>query len=163
MPSGWTAPTRSRPAARIGGSCASSDGTLLNRYWDDRDIPREESYREDVDTAKAAGRPPEEVYRDLRAAAESGWDFSSRWLEDGRTLSTIRTTELVPVDLNSFMVQLETTLAAGLRSRAQAGEGGGVRAPVPSCARRRCGATCGMPTRASLPTTCGARTSRAAR
>jgi alpha,alpha-trehalase len=87
------------------------DGTLLNRYWDDRDIPREESYREDVNTAKAAGRPPEEVYRDLRAAAESGWDFSSRWLEDGRTLSTIRTTELVPVDLNSFMVKLETTLA----------------------------------------------------
>ena len=87
------------------------DGTLLNRYWDDRDIPREESHREDVNTAKAARRPPEEVYRDLRAAAESGWDFSSRWLEDGRTLSTIRTTELVPVDLNSFMVQLETTLA----------------------------------------------------
>jgi alpha,alpha-trehalase len=87
------------------------DGTLLNRYWDDREVPREESYREDVNTAKAAGRPAQEVYRNLRAAAESGWDFSSRWLEDGRTLSTIRTTELVPVDLNSLMVQLETTLA----------------------------------------------------
>jgi alpha,alpha-trehalase len=88
-----------------------NDGTLLNRYWDDRNIPREESYREDVDTAKTADRPPEEVYRNLRAAAESGWDFSSRWLKDGKTLSTIRTTELVPVDLNSLMVQLETTLA----------------------------------------------------
>jgi alpha,alpha-trehalase len=87
------------------------DGTVLNRYWDDRDTPREESYREDVNTAAAAGRPPEEVYRNLRAAAESGWDFSSRWLRDGKTLSTIRTTELVPVDLNSLMVQLETTLA----------------------------------------------------
>jgi alpha,alpha-trehalase len=87
------------------------DGTLLNRYWDDRDTPREESYREDVDTAKASSRPPEEVYRNLRAAAESGWDFSSRWLRDGKTLSTIRTTDLVPVDLNSLMVQLETTLA----------------------------------------------------
>ena len=87
------------------------DGTLLNRYWDDRNTPREESYREDVDTAKYAGRPPEEVYRNLRAAAESGWDFSSRWLKDGKTLSTIRTTDLVPVDLNSLMVQLETTLA----------------------------------------------------
>jgi alpha,alpha-trehalase len=87
------------------------DGTILNRYWDDRDMPREESYREDVTTAKAADRPPRDVYRNLRAAAESGWDFSSRWLEDGRTLSTIRTTELVPVDLNSLMVQLETTLA----------------------------------------------------
>jgi alpha,alpha-trehalase len=87
------------------------DGTLLNRYWDDREVPREESYREDVKTAKAARRPAREVYRNLRAAAESGWDFSSRWFEDGRTLSTIRTTELVPVDLNSLMVQLETTLA----------------------------------------------------
>jgi alpha,alpha-trehalase len=87
------------------------DGTLLNRYWDDRNTPRDESYREDVETAKASARPPEEVYRNLRAAAESGWDFSSRWLEDGKTLSTIRTTELLPVDLNSLMVQLETTLA----------------------------------------------------
>ena len=87
------------------------DGTLLNRYWDDRDIPREEAYREDVETARASGRPPEEVYRNLRAAAESGWDFSSRWLGDGETLATIRTTELVPVDLNGLMVQLETTLA----------------------------------------------------
>jgi alpha,alpha-trehalase len=88
-----------------------NDGPLLNRYWDDRDIPREESFREDVETAKASGRPHVEVYRNLRAAAESGWDFSSRWLMDGKTLSTIRTTELVPVDLNSLMVHLETTLA----------------------------------------------------
>ena len=87
------------------------DGTLLNRYWDDRDVPREESYREDVATAQAATRPAPQVYRDLRAAAESGWDFSSRWLADGRTLATIRTTDLVPVDLNSIMAQLETVLA----------------------------------------------------
>jgi alpha,alpha-trehalase len=64
-----------------------------------------------VETAEASGRPPGEVYRDLRAAAESGWDFSSRWLADGRTLPTIRTTDLLPVDLNSLMFQLETTLA----------------------------------------------------
>jgi alpha,alpha-trehalase len=89
-----------------------SDGTLLNRYWDDRDVPREEAYREDVATAAAAKRPLPEVYRDLRAAAESGWDFSSRWLGDGQTLATIRTTDLVPVDLNSVMAQLESVLAA---------------------------------------------------
>jgi alpha,alpha-trehalase len=89
-----------------------SDGTLLNRYWDDRDVPREEAYREDVATAAAATRPPPAVYRDLRAAAESGWDFSSRWLGDGQTLATIRTTDLVPVDLNSVMAQLESSLAA---------------------------------------------------
>ena len=87
------------------------DGTLLNRYWDDRDSPREESYREDVATARASNRPAAEVYRDLRAGAESGWDFSSRWLADSKTLATIRTTALLPVDLNSLLFHLETTLA----------------------------------------------------
>jgi alpha,alpha-trehalase len=87
------------------------DGTLLNRYWDDRDSPREESYREDLETAHASNRPAAEVYRDLRAGAETGWDFSSRWLADGKTLATIRTTALAPVDLNSLLYHLETTLA----------------------------------------------------
>lgn len=92
------------------------DGTLLNRHWDDRASPREESYREDVATAKASGRPPEEVYRNLRAAAESGWDFSSRWFVDGRRLETIRTVDIVPVDLNSLLYQLEQTLARAYRA-----------------------------------------------
>jgi alpha,alpha-trehalase len=87
------------------------DGTLLNRYWDDRDSPREESYREDVATARATNRPAAEVYRDLRAGAETGWDFSSRWLADSKTLATIQTTALVPVDLNSVLFHLEVTLA----------------------------------------------------
>ena len=88
-----------------------ADGALLNRYWDDRDTPRDESYREDVETAKASGREPREVYRNLRAAAESGWDFSSRWFADGKTLATVRTTELLPPDLNSLLYQLEMTIA----------------------------------------------------
>ncbi len=49
------------------------DGSLLNRYWDDRDTPRDESWREDVETARHSGRPANEVYRDLRAGAASGW------------------------------------------------------------------------------------------
>jgi alpha,alpha-trehalase len=87
------------------------DGTLLNRYWDDSDTPRDESYREDLETAHDSHRPAADVYRDLRAGAESGWDFSSRWLADGKTLATIRTTALAPVDLNSLMFHLETALA----------------------------------------------------
>lgn len=98
------------------------DGTLLNRYWDDRDTPREESYRNDVETARAPGRPPAEVYRNLRAAAESGWDFSSRWLRDGATLATIRTVELIPVDLNSLLYSLEQTLARAYRADARPAE-----------------------------------------
>jgi alpha,alpha-trehalase len=86
-------------------------GEVLSRYWDDRDTPRDESYRQDVLTAQASGRDAAEVYRNLRAAAESGWDFSSRWLADGKTLPTIRTTEIIPVDLNSLMFQLESTIA----------------------------------------------------
>jgi alpha,alpha-trehalase len=97
-----------------------ADGAVLNRYWDDRDTPREESYSQDLETAKASGRPPAEVYRNLRAAAESGWDFSSRWFADGKTLATIRTTELIPADLNSLLYQLEQTIAKACDAAADA-------------------------------------------
>jgi alpha,alpha-trehalase len=88
-----------------------ADGALLNRHWDDRAEPRDESYREDVATARASGRDAQEMYRHLRAGAESGWDFSSRWLADRQSLGTIRATDLVPIDLNSLLYQLEVTLA----------------------------------------------------
>ena len=90
-----------------------SDGSILNRYWDDRDTPRDESYREDVETVARAERESSLVYRDLRAAAESGWDFSSRWLADGDRLETVRTTRIVPVDLNSLLWLLEREIAEG--------------------------------------------------
>jgi len=93
------------------------DGTLLNRYWDDRDAPRDESYRADVETAQQSGRVATQLYRDLRAGAETGWDFSSRWLADGKTLGTIRTTALAPVDLNALMVHLERVLAKAYQLR----------------------------------------------
>ncbi len=88
-----------------------TDGAILNRYWDDRATPRAESYREDVETAAKSGRPAEEVYRNIRAACESGWDFSSRWLADGKSLTSIHTTELIPPDLNSLLYNLEMTLS----------------------------------------------------
>jgi len=88
-----------------------ADGSLLNRYWDPRVTPRDESWREDVETAADSGRPPADVYRELRAGAESGWDFSSRWL-DGGDLASIRTTQLAPIDLNSFLHGLERAIAA---------------------------------------------------
>jgi alpha,alpha-trehalase len=93
------------------------DGSLLNRYWDASDTPRDESYRNDVLIARASGRPRAQVYRDIRAAAESGWDFSSRWLEDGRHLTTIHTTDLVPVDLNSLLYGLELAISSGCETR----------------------------------------------
>ena len=93
------------------------DGAVLNRYWAGADTPRDESYRNDVLTAKASGRPHPQVYRDLRAAAESGWDFSSRWLGDEHHLTTIRTTDIVPVDLNSLLYGLEEAIAHGCAAR----------------------------------------------
>ncbi|MEO1969609.1 MAG: alpha,alpha-trehalase TreF [Sphingomonadaceae bacterium] len=93
------------------------DGSLLNRYWDAKDTPRDESYAEDVATAKAAApRPEAQTYRDLRAAAESGWDFSSRWLANPQSLETIRTVDIVPVDLNALMWAMERRIAAGCRA-----------------------------------------------
>ena len=96
---------------------ALADGAILNRYWDDADTPRAESYREDMELARASGREARQLYRDIRAAAESGWDFSSRWFGDGRTLATIDTTEIVPVDLNSLLYGLEKTIEAACRRK----------------------------------------------
>lgn len=87
------------------------DGEILNRYWDKRDTPREEAYAEDVETAKDSSRDARDVYRDLRSAAASGWDFSSRWLEDPCRLGSIRTTSILPVDLNALLYKLETLIA----------------------------------------------------
>lgn len=88
------------------------DGALLNRYWDDEDTPRPESWLDDVTTARNyPARPATDIYRDLRAAAASGWDFSSRWMDDPKQLGSIRTTSIVPVDLNAMMFAMEKILA----------------------------------------------------
>jgi alpha,alpha-trehalase len=92
---------------------ALDDGSILNRYWDDSDAPRDESYREDVAQAQATPREPRQTYREIRAAAESGWDFSSRWFADSRTLAAIDTTEIIPIDLNSLLFGLESAIRAG--------------------------------------------------
>jgi alpha,alpha-trehalase len=87
------------------------DGSILNRYWDDSDSPRDESYREDVELGCGSARPCADLYRDLRAGAESGWDFSSRWFGETGTLDSIRTTAIVPIDLNCFLFDLERAIS----------------------------------------------------
>lgn len=87
------------------------EDAVLNRYWDAGDYPREEMYKVDVETWEASGREPEEFYRDIRSACESGWDFSSRWFEDSQNLTTIVTADIIPVDLNALLYNLELTLA----------------------------------------------------
>ncbi|HYC27624.1 MAG TPA: trehalase family glycosidase, partial [Chitinophagaceae bacterium] len=88
------------------------DGSTLNRYYDRLDIPRQEAFVQDEEVAaKATGVSKGTMYRHLRSAAESGWDFSSRWFKDGKNLYTIQVTNYVPVDLNCLLYQLETTLS----------------------------------------------------
>ncbi|WP_338294349.1 trehalase family glycosidase [Planctobacterium marinum] len=89
-----------------------SDGTVLNRYFDDHEGPRPESWREDSELASELPEPRRaDFFKDVRAACESGWDFSSRWLAEPHNLSSIRTTDIVPVDLNCLLWKLETSLA----------------------------------------------------
>jgi len=90
-----------------------ADGSVLNRYWDDRADPRPESYREDYELGETLPDAEREAfYRNARASAESGWDFSSRWMRDPADLRTLETTALVPVDLNSLLYHAERTIAA---------------------------------------------------
>jgi alpha,alpha-trehalase len=99
------------------------EGVVLNRYWDDSDEPRPESFRPDVEVGQTL--PAEQradFYRNARATAESGWDFSSRWMRDPKDLRTLETTELIPVDLNSLLYNAERTIAALRAYRKGAGD-----------------------------------------
>lgn len=99
-----------KPGKAAGHVVMLKDSTILNRYWDAADRPREEAFAEDMATAGKSSRDPRETYRDIRAAAESGWDFSSRWLADTFHLHTIQTTAITPVDLNCLLYHMEEVL-----------------------------------------------------
>jgi alpha,alpha-trehalase len=115
---------RLRPGTAHRRAVRLPDGALLNRYYDDRADPRPESYREDEALGRtlAEGARQEAFYRNTRAGAESGWDFSSRWMRDPRDLRTLETIELAPVDLNALLYHAERTIAALRRARGGAGD-----------------------------------------
>ncbi len=88
------------------------DSGILNRYYDFDNVPREESYKSDYNHSLNINQNERsEFFRNLRAAAESGWDFSSRWFTDQKSINTIHTTDILPVDLNSLLYFLENRLA----------------------------------------------------
>ncbi|MFY8128533.1 MAG: alpha,alpha-trehalase TreF [Chitinophagaceae bacterium] len=109
----------------------TTEGAVLNRYWDDMDVPRQESYAEDVATANKAcsllamrtkfvsqaskdqvlNSLQKKIYRNLRAAACSGLDFSNKWFADGVNIETIHTTDFIAVDLNALLLHLEQVIA----------------------------------------------------
>lgn len=84
--------------------------TILNRYWDELCTPRPESFLYDFETRQNANRDTS-IYSDIRAAAESGWDFSSRWFSDESQLNTIQTTHILPIDLNCLLYHQEWLLS----------------------------------------------------
>src|SRR6476469_2333875 len=94
---------------RAGKSAVTIGNFTVNRNWDELQIPRQESYAEDVKTG-AETSDPALTYQHLRAAAGSGWDFSSRWMTN-KSLSSIHTLDIIPVDLNSLLYNLEMTLS----------------------------------------------------
>ncbi|KAL8425699.1 hypothetical protein Efla_003077 [Eimeria flavescens] len=91
---------------------------FLQRYIGHRSTPRLEGWKEDVFVAdcvmerarKTCCEEPEQaranVLRNIRAAAESGWDFSSRFVSDDVDVArdavkfSLRTESILPVDLN---------------------------------------------------------------
>ena len=72
-------------------------------------------YREGMSSwpPRRLGLRPGDLSRHRALGAESGWDFSSRWFADARTLAAIDTTEIIPVDLNALMFGLENAIRAG--------------------------------------------------
>lgn len=100
------------------------DGSVLNRFYDQGVKPRQESYREDYEIAETESNGTAIVFeqksKDLRSGAESGWDFSSRWFADGNNISSIETTNIVPVDLNGLLYSLELTLAKAYKQTGNA-------------------------------------------
>ncbi|WP_158825304.1 alpha,alpha-trehalase TreF [Mucilaginibacter lacusdianchii] len=109
-----------KPGDALNHTVRMPDGSLLNRYWDNSTKPREESYREDVLAGRSTHQPLPEFYRNLRSTAESGWDFSSRWMADGKTLQTTQITSIIPVDLNCLLYNLESTIAQSYRISGEA-------------------------------------------
>ncbi|GGG41800.1 periplasmic trehalase [Croceivirga lutea] len=86
-----------------------TEAGILNRYFDRGVSPRQESYKEDFNQVQQTNGG-EKMYLDLRAGAESGWDYSVRWFADGKTIETIQTTDIIPVDLNALLYGLEEIL-----------------------------------------------------
>ncbi|KAL2885391.1 Trehalase [Ceratocystis lukuohia] len=108
---------------------------VFNRYNVKNTQPRPESYYEDYVTANNAsyysesgtvypGTPLDyqkiaDLYSNLASGAESGWDYSSRWLANPSDaiedkyfpLRSLNTGNIIPVDLNSIMYGIESTMA----------------------------------------------------
>jgi alpha,alpha-trehalase len=108
----------------------------LNHYAVQNTQPRPESYYEDYVTANNrtyfnkngqqfnSSKPLNDaematLYANLASGAESGWDYSTRWLknpsdainDNSFPLRSLNTVNVIPVDLNSILYYNEITIA----------------------------------------------------
>jgi len=76
------------------------------------DIPRPESWLEDIElTEHLSDEGKKNLFHQIASACETGWDFSSRWFADRTQMSTIQTSNVVPVDLNAILYKNEKNIA----------------------------------------------------
>ncbi|KAF3339889.1 putative trehalase [Carex littledalei] len=85
----------------------------LSRYQARWYQPRPESATIDEELSLKLSTPSEKdaFYHEIASAAESGWDFSSRWMRNSSDLTTTATTSIIPVDLNTFIFKLEQDIS----------------------------------------------------
>ncbi|XP_010439094.1 PREDICTED: trehalase-like isoform X1 [Camelina sativa] len=92
---------------------ASGYDHVLSRYYAMWNMPRPESSVFDEESASGFSTLLEKqrFHRDIATAAESGCDFTTRWMRDPPHFTTMATTSVVPVDLNVFLLKMELDIA----------------------------------------------------
>jgi alpha,alpha-trehalase len=130
-------------------SITATDGKeyTLNRYFVNNNQPRPESYREDYVTATNTSYYAEsgiiypvktplnetekaELYSNLASGAESGWDYTARWLRTPNDaardvyfpLRSLNVRSIVSVDLNSILYQNEVIISEYLEQAGNSSE-----------------------------------------
>ncbi|TYG43488.1 hypothetical protein ES288_D11G020800v1 [Gossypium darwinii] len=85
----------------------------LNRYYAMWNKPRPEASAIDKRFASKFLNVNEKqkFYRELASTAESGWDFSTRWMRNPSEFTSLSTTTILPVDLNAFTLRMELDIA----------------------------------------------------
>ncbi|MEM9867856.1 MAG: trehalase family glycosidase [Bacteroidota bacterium] len=119
----WMATSGSQDESSANRHVVQLEGAVLNRYWDEGYTPRPEAYKEDLHLASdlsEAEKPA--LLNNLRAAAASGWDFSSRWFGTQGAFNSTETTNILAVDLNCLLYFIEKTIGKALRQNGNVNE-----------------------------------------
>jgi alpha,alpha-trehalase len=59
---------------------------------------------DDVELAEGLNATEQaQLFAQISSTCESGWDFSSRWMENKTNMATLQTNQIIPVDLNSIL------------------------------------------------------------